>query len=271
MQLEAPSLSTTENELIIQMQNKLEALEAIILANQAGEAPDAPTMAATQKDVETFTFNGVTFEMVRVDGGTFMMGYNNGEEYEKPVHSETVSTFYIGKTEVTQALWTAVMGRNPSYHKGQNLPVEKVSWNDCQKFIDRLNRITGRNFRLPTEAEWEYAARAGKRSRGYEYSGSNNIESVGWDNGNYDYSTHPVGSKLANELGLYDMSGNVWEWTSDLWSDSYSSYRNGGPSGSYRVNRGGSYNFSAGYCRSAYRNCFDSGDRYSFLGFRLAL
>ena len=271
MQLEAPSLSTTENELIIQMQNKLEALEAIILANQAGEAPAAPTMAATQKDVETFTVKGVTFEMVRVDGGSFMMGSYNGDSDEQPVHSETVSTFYIGKTEVTQALWTAVMGSNPSCFKGPNLPVEQVSWNDCQEFIDRLNRITGRNFRLPTEAEWEYAARGGNRSRGYEYSGSNNLQSVGWYRDNSGDSTHPVGSKLANELGLYDMSGNVWEWTSDLWSDSYSSYRNGGSSGSNRVYRGGSYYYSARYCRSAYRDFNDSGLRYRFLGFRLAL
>ncbi|MBD5319778.1 MAG: formylglycine-generating enzyme family protein [Bacteroides sp.] len=235
-------------------------------------APTTPAVPVpSQKNVETFTVNGITFEMVRVDGGTFMMGSNDDLEWEKPVHSETVSTFYIGKTEVTQALWTAVMGSNPSYYKGQSLPVEKVSWNDCQEFIDRLNRITGRNFRLPTEAEWEYAARGGNRSRGYEYSGSNNIESVGWYEDNSGDSTHPVGSKLANELGLYDMSGNVWEWTSDLWSDSYSSYRNGGSSGSHRVFRGGSYDNGAGHCRSADRHDYDSGRRYGNLGFRLAL
>ncbi|MBD5297192.1 MAG: formylglycine-generating enzyme family protein [Bacteroides sp.] len=234
--------------------------------NYFGQTGSQPTGAS-----ETFTVNGVSFEMVRVDGGSFMMGSYNGDSDEQPVHSETVSTFYIGKTEVTQALWTAVMGSNPSYFKGPNLPVEMVSWNDCQEFIDRLNRITGRNFRLPTEAEWEYAARGGNRSRGYDYSGSNNLQSVGWYDGNSGGSTHPVGSKLDNELGLYDMSGNVWEWTSDLWSSNYSSYRNGGSSGSNRVCRGGSYFSSARYCRSAFRNYYDSGNRYRDLGFRLAL
>ena len=235
-------------------------------------APTSPTAPVpSQKNVEKFTVKGVTFEMVRVDGGSFMMGSDNGYKDEKPVHSETVGTFYIGKTEVTQALWTAVMGSNPSYHKGQSLPVEEVSWDDCQEFIDRLNRITGQNFRLPTEAEWEYAARGGNRSRGYEYSGSNNIESVGWHDGNSGNSTHPVGNKLDNELGLYDMSGNVREWTSDLWSSDYSSYRNGGSSGSYRVSRGGSYNYYAKNCRSANRGLNDSSYRYRSLGFRLAL
>ena len=234
--------------------------------NYFGQTGSQPTGAS-----ETFTVNGVSFEMVRVDGGSFMMGSYNGDSDEQPVHSETVSTFYIGKTEVTQALWTAVMGSNPSYFKGPNLPVEMVSWNDCQEFIDRLNRITGKNFRLPTESEWEYAARGGNRSRGYDYSGSNNLQSVGWYDGNSGGSTHPVGSKLDNELGLYDMSGNVYEWTSDLWSSNYSSYRNGGSSGSYRVSRGGSYYYSARNCRSAFRNSNDSGYRFRNLGFRLAL
>ncbi|MBD5259866.1 MAG: SUMF1/EgtB/PvdO family nonheme iron enzyme [Bacteroides sp.] len=234
--------------------------------NYFGQTGSQPTGAS-----ETFTVNGVSFEMVRVDGGSFMMGSYNGDSDEQPVHSETVSTFYIGKTEVTQALWTAVMGSNPSYFKGPNLPVEMVSWNDCQEFIDRLNRITGKNFRLPTESEWEYAARGGNRSRGYDYSGSNNLQSVGWYDGNSGGSTHPVGSKLDNELGLYDMSGNVYEWTSDLWSSNYSSYRNGGSSGSDRVNRGGGYNNSARSCRSANRGNNDSGGRYRDLGFRLAL
>ena len=238
---------------------------------RSAQSTPAAAPVPSQKNVEAFTVKGVTFEMVRVDGGSFMMGSDNGYKDEEPVHSETVSTFYIGKTEVTQALWMAVMGSNPSFYKGQNLPVEKVSWNDCQEFIDRLNRITGRNFRLPTEAEWEYAARGGNRSRGYEYSGSNNIESVGWYEDNSGDSTHPVGSKLNNELGLYDMSGNVREWTSDLWSSNYSSYRNGGSSGSNRVYRGGSYNRGAGSCRSAYRYYDDSGSRFISLGFRLAL
>ena len=273
MQLDAPALTQFSDDRINQLQSDLEALKAQLQAAMGGDA--APTTPAvpvlSQKSVETFTVNGVIFEMVRVDGGSFMMGSNNGEDCEKPVHSETVGTFYIGKTEVTQALWTAVMGSNPSYFKGPNLPVENVSWNDCQEFIDRLNRITGRIFRLPTEAEWEYAARGGNRSRGYEYSGSNNLQSVGWDYDNSGISTHPVGSKLDNELGLYDMSGNVYEWTSDLWSSNYSSDRNGGASGLNRVIRGGGYSSGAGSCRSALRSYFDSGYRYMFLGFRLAL
>lgn len=158
---------------------------------------------------ETFTVNGVSFEMVRVDGGTFMMGSYTGASDEQPVHSETVATFYIGKTEVTQALWGAVMGSNPSYFRGANLPVEQVSWNDCMEFCERLSRITGKNFRLPTEAEWEYAAIGGNKSRGYTYSGSNNLQSVGWYTDNSGSCTHTVGSKLDNELGLYDMSGYV--------------------------------------------------------------
>ena len=269
MQLEAPAMSqSADDDRFAQLRKELDALKSEIAASKTNTAPS--TSQQTQ-NTERFTVKGVTFEMVRVDGGSFMMGSDNGYKDEKPVHSETVSTFYIGKTEVTQALWTAVMGSNPSHHKGPNLPVEMVSWNDCQEFIDRLNRITGRNFRLPTEAEWEYAARGGNRSRGYEYSGSNTLQSVGWYDDNAGNTTHPVGSKLDNELGLYDMSGNVWEWTSDLWSDSYSSYRKGGSSGSFRVNRGGSYLNDAEYCRSADRDYDDSGARFRNLGFRLAL
>lgn len=220
---------------------------------------------------ETFTVNGVSFEMVRVDGGTFMMGSYTGDSDEQPVHSETVATFYIGKTEVTQALWGAVMGSNPSHFRGANLPVEQVSWNDCMEFCERLSRITGKNFRLPTEAEWEYAAIGGNKSRGYTYSGSNNLQSVGWYSDNSGSCTHTVGSKLDNELGLYDMSGNVYEWTSDLWSSNYSSYRNGGSSGSFRVVRGGGYFNGATFCRSARRNCYSPTRRCDGLGFRLAL
>lgn len=193
-------------------------------------------------DIETFTVNGVTFEMVRVEGGSFMMGSSDPEAYddEKPVHAENVATFYIGRTEVTQDLWLAVMGSNPSNFRGGNLPVEQVSWTECQAFCERLRQLTGRQFRLPTEAEWEYAARGGNRSRGYKYSGGNDLYYLGWYTDNSGSTTHPVGTKQANELGIYDMSGNVWEWTSDLWSSNYSSYRNGG-SGSNRVYRGGGW------------------------------
>ena len=206
--------------------------------------------------------------MVRVEGGTFEMGSNDSEAYddEKPVHSETVRDFYIGSTEVTQNLWEAVMGSNPSKFHGGNLPVENVSWNDCQTFCERLSDLTGRNFRLPTEAEWEYAARGGNRSRGYKYSGSDDIGSVAWYWDNSNSKTHPVASKQSNGLGLYDMSGNVWEWTSDLWSDNYNSNRGG----SYRVYRGGSWSNDARFCRSASRFNGSLASRYYSLGLRLA-
>ena len=217
--------------------------------------------------IETFTVNGVSFDMVRVDGGTYSMGSNTGDSREKPVHTESVSTFYIGKTEVTQQLWVAVMGFNPSYFRGETLPVETVSWYDCQEFVERLSRLTGRNFRLPTEAEWEYAARGGNRSRGYKYSGSDDAYRVAWTNENSDCRTHPVAQKLDNELGIFDMTGNVWEWCSDYWSSSYSSPRNS----SDRVIRGGGLNNSPSICRVALRNSGAPARGSDANGLRLAL
>lgn len=217
--------------------------------------------------VESFTVNGVTFEMVRVDGGSYSMGSYSGESDEQPVHSESVSTFYIGRTEVTQALWAAVMRDNPSKFRGENLPVENVSWYDCQEFVERLSRLTGRIFRLPTEAEWEFAARGGIRSHGYIYSGSDDVYRVAWYTENSGGTTHPVGQKLANELGIFDMSGNVWEWTSDAYSSNYNSPRNS----SNRVYRGGSWYNAASYCRVAYRNATSPGNRSNIIGLRLAL
>ncbi len=226
-----------------------------------------------------FTVNGVSFEMVRVEGGTFRMGATSEQKdeasyVEKPVHSVTLSSYYIGKTEVTQALWQAVMGSNPSGFKGADLPVECVSWDDCQEFIQKLNSLTGRNFRLPTEAEWEFACRGGNNSRGYKYSGSNDIDNVAWFDGNSGDQTHPVGTKAPNELGIYDMSGNVWEWCSD-WYANYTSYSQTDPkgplSGSDRVCRGGSWRYNAGRCRSSYRYFSYPARRDGFLGLRLAL
>ena len=166
------------------------------------------------------------------------------------------------------------MGENPSKHKGDNLPVEQVSWNDCQEFIKKLNALTGKNFRLPTEAEWEYAARGGNKSRGYKYSGSNNIDDVAWYYGNSGAETHPVKSKQPNELGIYDMSGNVDEWCQDWYGD-YSSATQTNPkgatTGSRRVNRGGSWGDNARYCRSSNRRGYDPGDRIHVIGFRLVL
>lgn len=225
---------------------------------------------------ETITVNGVSFKMIAVKGGTFTMGCTSEQSDcdgdESPAHKVTLSDYCMGETEVTQALWKAVMGRNPSKWTGDNLPVENVSWNDVQKFIRKLNQKTGRNFRLPTEAEWEYAARGGSQSRGYQYSGSNTLDNVAWYDGNSGSQTHPVKTKQPNELGLYDMSGNVWEWCADWWG-SYSGSAQTNPtgpgSGSYRVNRGGGWLYSAGGCRVS--NRFSGpGSRGSILGFRLA-
>ena len=228
---------------------------------------------------QTFTVSGATFEMVYVQGGSFMMGATSeqGSEAntdEKPAHSVTLSDFYIGKFEVTQQLWRAVMGENPSRWKGDNLPVEQVSWADCQTFVGRLNSQTGKNFRLPTEAEWEYAARGGNKSNGYRYSGSNDLYDVAWYRENSDSRTHEVGGKRPNELGIYDMSGNVWEWCRDWYDDSYygrspAMSPTGPSSGFVRVLRGGSWRDDAQYCRSAYRGDYDPSYRFFNYGFRL--
>ena len=257
-----------------------------LIYNFASREEDSPVVTpnsvATQSNGNsasnngTFTVNGVTFKMVRVEGGTFQMGSSDSEadSDEQPVHSVTLSGYNIGETEVTQALWEAVMGNNPSYFKGANLPVEKVSWNDCQDFIRELNRLTGKTFRLPTEAEWEFAARGGNSSKGYKYSGSDNIGDVAWYSSNSSRQTHEVATKQPNELGLYDMSGNVREWCQD-WYGSYSSGSQTNPkgaaSGSYSVHRGGSWCDNAGYCRVAYRRRRTLAFRYDYLGLRLAL
>lgn len=224
---------------------------------------------------QTYTVNGVSFTMIPVVGGTFQMGSTSGENDEKPVHLVTLSSFSIGQTEVTQELWQAVMGTNPSRFKGSNLPVEMVSWNDCQTFITKLNQLTGKTFRLPTEAEWEFAARGGKLSKGYTYSGSNVIDDVAWYHDNSSDKTHEVATKAPNELGIYDMSGNVYEWCQDWYSDKYYSESvvnnpNGPSSASSRVNRGGGWYGSATYCRVANRGGDTPSSTFSIQGLRLA-
>ena len=237
----------------------------------------APQLVAVEGS-QTFTVNGVKFTMVPVEGGTFTMGAtseqgSDANEDEKPAHEVTLSDYYIGQTEVTQALWKAVMGSNPSDSKGDNLPVEQVSWDDCQVFIQNLNQLTGKQFRLPTEAEWEYAARGGRKSRGYKYAGGNNIGLVAWCGDNSGNRTHTVATKQANELGVYDMSGNVWEWCSD-WYDGYQSSSQSDPQrpslGSCRVNRGGSCYCNAGDCRVSDRFFGIPDFRYNDLGLRLS-
>ena len=227
---------------------------------------------------KVFTVKGVTFKMVKVRGGTFLMGalpeQTGAADDERPAHSVTLSDYYIGETEVTQELWMAVMGTNPSYFTGNTQrPVEQVSWDDCQTFISKLNALTGENFRLPTEAQWEFAARGGYKSRGYLYSGGNSLGEVAWYGENSGNKTHAVKTKSPNELGLYDMSGNVYEWCQD-WYRNYSSAAvtnpTGPASGTSRVDRGGSWNGYATSCRAAYRFSRTPGGRFNNLGVRLA-
>ena len=245
--------------------------------------------ATNTPEVKTYYANGVAFQMVEVRGGTFTMGAtseqgSDAKSDEKPAHKVTLSDYYIGKTEVTQALWEAVMGKTLSRIAseygwdtcglGDNYPMYYISWDDCKAFISKLNALTDKRFRMPTEAEWEYAARGGSKSRGYRYSGSNRLGNVAWYGDNSDVETHEVGTKSPNELGLYDMSGNVWEWCSDWYGD-YSSASQANPkgpdSGTYRVCRGGSWCFNASLCRCSYRSGGVPDDRYRNIGLRLCL
>ena len=228
---------------------------------------------------QTITVKGVSFDMVYVEGGSFDMGatyeqVDNALDNEKPVHRVTLSGYYIGMYEVTQELWEAVMGSNPSYHAASQYPVESVSWNDCKEFVSRLSSLTGMIFRLPTEAEWEYAARGGNKSLHYKYSGSDNIDDVAWYWDNSGKKTHAVGTKSPNELGIYDMSGNVWEWCSDRYGDYSAGAQTNpqGPSaGSDRVLRGGRWGSRARYCRVSNRDYGDPGNSLSRSGLRLVL
>lgn len=229
---------------------------------------------------ETIVVNGVSFKMVAVEGGTFTMGAtpeqgSDAYDNEKPAHQVTLSSYCIGETEVTQALWVAVMGSNPSYYTGDlTRPVETVSWDDCQTFITKLNQMTGKQFRLPTEAEWEFAARGGNESKGYKYSGSDIIGIVAWYDANSPYTTRPVATKSPNELGLYDMSGNVWEWCLDGY-DNYNSEAQTNPigpaTGYDRVIRGGANSSDIRYCRVSFRSYSMLTSTNVSCGLRLAL
>ena len=254
---------------------------------------------------QTFTVNGVSFKMIAVEGGTFTMGGSDDDpkakDNEKPAHQVTLSSFAIGETEVTQELWLAVMGSNPSYFNGHgnpdfgsyqenvdygtNLqrPVEYVKRDDCEAFAAKLSELTGQHFRLPTEAEWEYAARGGNKSKGYIYAGSDYIREVAWYYGTTsyipttpDYGTHTVATKLPNELGLYDMSGNVWEWCSG-WYHAYTTDPQTNPDGNpwgwgtYYVRRGGAWNYDDKYCRVSAREHITTYAHSQDVGMRLVL
>lgn len=238
-----------------------------------GGYQDLPVEAV--KPLLQFTINGVTFEMVFVEGGKFMMGSENCNN-EKPIHQVTLTSYYIGQFQVTQALWNTIMPNNPSRFKGDTLPVESVSYDDCNIFIEKLNEITGKHFRLPTEAEWEFAARGGTKSKGYKYSGSNNIEEIAWYGETYTIGkTHPVGKKKPNELGIYDMNGNVWEWCKD-WFGSYLSINQTNPIGpnigSYREYRGGCWYSFPYECSPTHRSTnYSVGLSYLHIGLRLVL
>ncbi|MDR1973913.1 MAG: formylglycine-generating enzyme family protein [Bacteroidales bacterium] len=249
-------------------------------------ALSAASQAVVYSGNFTETNGGLNFEMIAVNGGTFTMGCTSEQggdcnDDESPSHQVTLSNFYIGKYEVTQKLWWDVVGFWPGSAPsnivgvGNNYPMYDISHTDLQIFLTKLNQITGKTYRLPTEAEWEYAARGGDQSQGYKYSGSNTVGDVAWYYTNSDNKTHEVGTKAANELGLYDMSGNVWEWCSDWYGDYTADVQTdptGAASGSDRVLRGGSWNYAdATYCRVSYRNKYVPANRNSISGFRLVL
>ena len=269
-QQEEAKRQRAEAEELRRQQEEL-AQQRAAFEEQRRQQEDAERMRIIQQAID---------DMVYVEGGTFKMGATKEQgrdagSDEKPTHQVTLSSFYISKYEVTQELWQAVMGKNPSEFKGDlRRPVEQVSWRDCQEFISKLNELTGKRFRLPTEAEWEYAARGGNQSRGYKYSGSKDPGSVAWYSDNSGRTTHPVGQKSPNALGLYDMSGNVFEWCQDChrwYSKDPQTNPTGPESGSDRVLRGGGWKLYAEWCRVSCRSLGSPMDRSDDLGLRLAL
>jgi len=284
--------SVEEVEQILMNRDNYDA-ETTLFESQSTSKPQTNAPASPNVSVDTVLHRpeGVDREvdsvlqnlidnMVYVEGGTFQMGSNDGKSDERPVHSVTLSPFYMGRYEVTQEEWKTVMGTNPSSFwgfirfKGAKRPVENVSWNDCQEFIRRLNKMTGMTFRLPTEAEWEYAARGGNRHDDYKYAGSNDIDTVAVYADNNDGKTNDVGTKHPNGLGLYDMSGNVWEWCQDWYDDYYYKSPQQDPCNEtediLRVCRGGSWYNYAGRCRVSFRGSNSPDFRSGYLGLRLA-
>lgn len=276
--IDAKSPTVTITVLYVGWQSKQVELTAghkeqiTLIENKKKESETANSISIPVKD-------GINIEMIKVEAGTFMMGatkeVKGPYKIELPAHEVLLTEdYYIGKYEVTQALWNVVMDSKYSTNDGDLLPKNYVSWNDCQEFIEKLNKITGLKFRLPTEAEWEYAARGGKKSKRYLYSGSNNVLDVAWYDGNSSNKRHPVGTKQANELGIFDMGGNVSEWCQDLWGQ----YQNdsqinplGSSAGTKHVLRGGNYFFDIRICYLSYRMFAESNYKDAFNGFRLAL
>jgi formylglycine-generating enzyme required for sulfatase activity len=252
------------------IKNGVDSVDITLLAyNKEGKNPKIKTVTVRLK-------NEIDFEMVFISGGTFTMGATEGKDVqadEKPLHQVRLSKYYIGKYAVTQAQWKAVMYTNPSEFKGDNLPVENVSWDEVQKFIQKLNRQTGKLYRLPTEAEWEFAARGGTKSEGYIYSGGRKADDVAWYDKNSGKKTHEKGKKFPNELGIYDMSGNVFEWCND-WYENYNKGSQSDPKGTLsgigRVIRGGSWGSPAHYSRVSRRGNQPQSHKSPVLGFRLA-
>ncbi|MBQ7741344.1 MAG: formylglycine-generating enzyme family protein [Bacteroidaceae bacterium] len=274
------------NSCDVNYDNKVNTADVVAIYNNIidGTTPTKPVMEELNFEIN---YQGTPLYLVMrpVEGGTFMMGATGEQtqvdDDESPAHLVTLSSYYMEMNELPQAYWEAVMGSNPSSHQHPFYPVENVSWNDCQTFISKLNTMLkdqlpdGMKFRLPTEAEWEFAARGGNKRMGYMYSGSNTLDDVAWYSGNSGGETHyAIALKKGNELGLYDMSGNVWEWCSD-WYGEYSSEAQTNPtgptSGSYRVFRGGSWNLNASGCRSAIRDGSTPTRTGGDLGLRLAL
>ena len=272
-----------EHPALAVLESRIEAAQAVATQQRQAAETRRQREAAQEKARREARqkWEKLGLVMVRVDGGSFTMGCQSGrdsncDDDERPAHRVQVRSFEIGKYEVTQGLWKAVMGNNPSRFRGcAECPVEKVNWDEVQGFLAKLNARTGERYRLPTEAEWEYAARGGRQSRSYEYAGSDNASSVGWYQYNSEDKTHPVGQKSANELGLHDMSGNVREWVQDCWNDSYQGAPADGRAWERgecrrRVVRGGSWDYGPRDLRSAYRDWVVTGYRIYYLGFRVS-
>ncbi len=273
---------------------KLVLLFSVVLSVSmfsCGNAKLSPNWSEDATDEQRRLIGSMIDSMILVEGGTFSMGAQktdpNGINYdsyakkeESPVHQVTLSDYYIGKYEVTQDVWEAVMGNNPSRFKGNKKPVECISWNDCQEFVLKLQALTGLKFGLPTEAQWEYAARGGNKSMGYKYSGSNSLDDIACYSKYFNIDGHKeVGSKQPNELGIYDMIGNVWEWCNDYYNNYCDSIQTDpiGPNkdkfgASYRVYRGGGWANESKLCRVSCRGGYVAGGVIgSDVGLRLVI